>query len=33
MLAELNVKPRTVYLARIRNPNPQLEDHPDAPSA
>ena len=25
MLAELNVKPRTVYLARIRNPNPELE--------
>ncbi len=25
MLAELNVKPRTVYLARIRNPNPGLE--------
>jgi MoCo/4Fe-4S cofactor protein with predicted Tat translocation signal len=25
MLAELNVKPRTSYLARIRNPNPELE--------
>ncbi len=25
MLEELNVKPRTKYLARIRNPNPQLE--------
>jgi molybdopterin-containing oxidoreductase family iron-sulfur binding subunit len=24
MLAELNVKPRTVYLARVRNPNPVL---------
>ena len=29
MLAELNVKPRTVYLARIRNPNPRLEDRSD----
>ena len=25
MLAELNVKPRTKYLARIRNPHPDLE--------
>ena len=25
LLAELNVKPRTSYLGRIRNPNPQLE--------
>jgi hypothetical protein len=24
MLAELNIKPRTAYLARIRNPNPRL---------
>ncbi len=29
MLAELNIKPRTVYLARVRNPNPALEDTPD----
>ena len=25
MLVELNVKPRTAYLARVRNPNPALE--------
>ncbi|MBL8821559.1 MAG: Fe-S-cluster-containing hydrogenase [Planctomycetia bacterium] len=25
MLEDLNVKPRTAYLARIRNPNPELE--------
>ncbi len=28
MLAELNVKPRTKYLARIRNPHPWLADAP-----
>jgi molybdopterin-containing oxidoreductase family iron-sulfur binding subunit len=25
LLAELNIKPRTAYLARIRNPNPELQ--------
>jgi molybdopterin-containing oxidoreductase family iron-sulfur binding subunit len=29
MLAELDVKPRTSYLARIRNPNPELAKYDD----
>ena len=29
MLAYLNIKPRTSYLARIRNPHPSLASHDD----
>ncbi len=32
MLAELNVKPRTSYLAQIRNPNPKLLHHQSTPN-
>jgi len=28
LLAELNTRPGTTYLAEIRNPNPELEEKP-----
>ena len=33
MLAELNIKPRTSYMARLRNPNPELAESSDGHSA
>jgi Fe-S-cluster-containing dehydrogenase component len=32
MLAEQNLKPRTAYLARIRNPNPEIDGEEHEPT-